>query len=94
MPPGRRLPDCRAPPPDACSKFTSEKISGPAGRSRSENLDFRGEDRDDDDYETEPRMAVYVLGAKEFYRRGADVISTGLVILKTGATKPYAFFEE
>jgi len=39
-------------------------------------------------------MAVYVLGAKEFYRRGADVISTGLVILKTGATKPYAFFEE
>jgi len=35
-----------------------------------------------------------VLRAKEFYNRSADEIGTELVFLKTGATKPYAFYEE
>ena len=50
--------------------------------------------RDDDEYETELQMAAYVLWAKEYYRKSVDEISTELVFLKTGATKPYAFFEE
>jgi len=50
--------------------------------------------RDDDEYETELQMAAYVLWATEFYSRSADEIGTELVFLKTGATKPYAFFEE
>jgi CRISPR/Cas system-associated exonuclease Cas4 (RecB family) len=50
--------------------------------------------RDDDDYGTELQMAAYVLWAKEYYKLSADSISTELVFLKTGATKPYAFFEE
>jgi CRISPR/Cas system-associated exonuclease Cas4 (RecB family) len=50
--------------------------------------------RDDDEYETELQMAAYVLWAKEYYKLSADSISTELVFLKTGATKPYAFFEE
>ncbi|MFA4824798.1 MAG: hypothetical protein WC593_06520 [Methanoregula sp.] len=50
--------------------------------------------RDDDEYETELQMAAYVLWAKEYYRKSADEISTELVFLKTGATKPYAFYEE
>jgi CRISPR/Cas system-associated exonuclease Cas4 (RecB family) len=50
--------------------------------------------RDDDEYETELQMAAYVLWAKEFYRKSADEISTELVFLKTGAIKPYAFYEE
>jgi CRISPR/Cas system-associated exonuclease Cas4 (RecB family) len=50
--------------------------------------------RDDDDYETELQMAAYVLWAKEYYKMSADEISTELVFLKTGATKPYAFFKE
>jgi len=50
--------------------------------------------RDDDEYETELQMAAYVLWAKEYYTMSADEISTELVFLKTGATKPYAFFEE
>lgn len=50
--------------------------------------------RDDDDYETELQMAAYVLWAKEYYEMSADEIATELVFLKTGATKPYAFFEE
>ena len=39
-------------------------------------------------------MAAYVLWATEFYNRSADEIKTELVFLKTGATKPYAFYEE
>jgi len=39
-------------------------------------------------------MASYVLWAKDHYQLSADQISTELVFLKTGATKPYAFFEE
>ena len=39
-------------------------------------------------------MAAYVLWAKEFYNRSADEIGTELVFLKTGTTKPYAFFED
>ncbi len=50
--------------------------------------------RDDDEYETELQMAAYVLWAKEYYLKSADKISTELVFLKTGPTKPYAFFEE
>ena len=50
--------------------------------------------RDDDEYETELQMAAYVLWAKEYYTMNADEISTELVFLKTGATKPYRFFEE
>ena len=50
--------------------------------------------RDDDEYETELQMAAYVLWAKEYYKMSADEIITELVFLKTGATKPYAFFEE
>jgi CRISPR/Cas system-associated exonuclease Cas4 (RecB family) len=50
--------------------------------------------RDDDDYETELQMAAYVLWAKEYYTMNVDHIGTELVFLKTGATKPYAFFEE
>jgi len=50
--------------------------------------------RDDDEYETELQMAAYVLWAKEYYRKSVDEISTELVFLKTGAIKPYAFFEE
>jgi len=50
--------------------------------------------RDDDEYETELQMAAYVLWAKEYYKMIEDEISTELVFLKTGATKPYAFFEE
>ena len=50
--------------------------------------------RDDDEYETELQMAAYVLWAKEYYQKSADEISTELVFLKTGATKPYAFFDE
>jgi CRISPR/Cas system-associated exonuclease Cas4 (RecB family) len=50
--------------------------------------------RDDDDYETELQMAAYVLWAKEYYQKSADEIRTELVFLKTGATKPYAFYEE
>jgi CRISPR/Cas system-associated exonuclease Cas4 (RecB family) len=49
---------------------------------------------DDDEYETELQMAAYVLWAKEYYKMSADDISTELVFLKTGATKPYAFFKE
>ncbi|MGA2699043.1 MAG: PD-(D/E)XK nuclease family protein [Methanoregula sp.] len=50
--------------------------------------------KDDDDYETELQMAAYVLWATEFYNMSADEISTELVFLRTGATKPYAFYEE
>jgi len=50
--------------------------------------------RDDDEYETELQMAAYVLWGREYYRKSADEISTELVFLKTGATKPYAFYEE
>jgi hypothetical protein len=50
--------------------------------------------RDDDEYETELQMAAYVLWAQEFYKMSADEIKTELVFLKTGATKPYAFFED
>jgi CRISPR/Cas system-associated exonuclease Cas4 (RecB family) len=50
--------------------------------------------RDDDEYETELQMAAYVLWAKEYYKMSPDEIGTELVFLKTGATKPYAFFEE
>jgi len=50
--------------------------------------------RDDDEYETELQMAAYVLWAKEYYRKSADEIKTELVFLKTGGTKPYAFYEE
>ena len=50
--------------------------------------------RDDDDYESDIQMASYVLWAKEFYRQSPDTISTELVYLKTGSTKPYAFYEE
>ena len=50
--------------------------------------------REDDDYETEPRMAAYVLWAVEYHRMSVDAISTELVFLKTGATKTYRFFEE
>ena len=39
-------------------------------------------------------MAAYVLWAKEYYTLSADEISTELVFLKTGATKPYRFYEE
>jgi CRISPR/Cas system-associated exonuclease Cas4 (RecB family) len=35
-----------------------------------------------------------VLWAKEYYKISADKIGTELVFLKTGATKPYTFFEE
>jgi RecB family exonuclease len=50
--------------------------------------------RDDDDYETEPQMAVYVLWAMQYYRMRPDDISTELVFLKTGGTKQFAFFWE
>ncbi|MFA4860977.1 RecB family exonuclease [Methanoregula sp.] len=50
--------------------------------------------RDDDEYETELQMAAYVLWAQEYYKMSADEISTELVFLKTGATKPYRFYEE
>jgi len=50
-------------------------------------------DRDDDEYETELQMAAYVLWTQEFYTKSADEISTELIFLKTGATKPYAFYE-
>jgi hypothetical protein len=50
--------------------------------------------RDDDDYETELQMAAYVLWAMQYYRMRPDDISTELVYLKTGATKPFAFFWE
>ncbi|HNX17512.1 MAG TPA: PD-(D/E)XK nuclease family protein [Methanoregula sp.] len=50
--------------------------------------------RDDDEYETELQMAAYVLWAQEYYRKTADEIKTELVFLKTGAIKPYAFYEE
>jgi len=50
--------------------------------------------RDDDEYETELQMAAYVLWAKEYYKMSADEIGTELMFLKTGATKPYAFFDE
>ena len=50
--------------------------------------------RDDDEYETELQMAAYVLWAQEYYTMSADEISTELVFLKTGATKPYRFFDE
>jgi hypothetical protein len=49
---------------------------------------------DDDEYETELQMTAYVLWAKEYYKLGADEISTELVFLKTGATKLYRFFEK
>ena len=39
-------------------------------------------------------MAAYVLWAKEYYKMSADEISTELVFLKTGETKPYAFYKE
>ena len=35
-----------------------------------------------------------MLWAKEYYQKSADEISTELVFLKIGATKPYAFYEE
>ena len=50
--------------------------------------------RDDDEYETELQMAAYVLWAMQYYRKSSDDIRTELVFLKTGATKPYAFFWE
>ncbi|MFA6226592.1 MAG: PD-(D/E)XK nuclease family protein [Methanoregula sp.] len=50
--------------------------------------------RDDDEYETELQMASYVLWARDYYKKSADEIRTELVFLKTGATKPYAFYEE
>ncbi|WAC05858.1 MAG: PD-(D/E)XK nuclease family protein [Methanoregula sp.] len=50
--------------------------------------------RDDDEYETELQMAAYVLWAKEYYKMSSDEIGTELVFLKTGITKPYAFFDE
>ena len=49
--------------------------------------------RDDDEYETELQMAAYVLWARDHYLKSADDIRTELVFLKTGATKPYAFFK-
>lgn len=50
--------------------------------------------RDDDEYESELRMAAYVLWAMQYYGKSPDDIRTGLVFLKTGETKPYAFFRE
>ena len=50
--------------------------------------------RDEDEYETELQVAGYVMWAKEYYWKSADDISTELVFLKTGATKPYTFFDE
>ncbi len=50
--------------------------------------------RDDDEYETELQMAVYVLWAMQYYRKSPDDIRTELVFLKTGETKPCAFFWE
>ena len=50
--------------------------------------------RDDDEYETQLQMAAYVLWAMEYYRMSVDLICTELVFLKTGATKPFAFYEE
>ena len=49
---------------------------------------------DDDDYETELQMAAYVLWAMQYYRTRPDDIRTELVFLKTGRTKPFAFFWE
>jgi hypothetical protein len=48
--------------------------------------------RDDDEYETEPRMKVYVLWAMQYYQMRPDDISTELVFLKTGGTKQFALF--
>jgi RecB family exonuclease len=50
--------------------------------------------RDDDEYETELQMAAYVLWAMQYYRKSSDDIRTELVFLKTGETKPYAFYWE
>ncbi len=50
--------------------------------------------RDDDEYETELQMMAYVLWAKEYYKMSIDNIGTELVYLKTGVTKPYAFYED
>ncbi|MCK9632587.1 MAG: PD-(D/E)XK nuclease family protein [Methanoregula sp.] len=50
--------------------------------------------RDDDENETELQMATYVLWAMQYYRKSPDEIRTELVFLKTGETKPYAFFWE
>jgi CRISPR/Cas system-associated exonuclease Cas4 (RecB family) len=50
--------------------------------------------RDDDEYETELQMAVYVLWAMQYYRKSPDEVGTELVYLKTRETKPYAFFPE
>lgn len=50
--------------------------------------------RDDDEYESELQMAAYVMWAKEFYQKTTDEIGTELVFLKTGARKPYAFYDE
>jgi len=50
--------------------------------------------RDDNEYETEFQMTAYILWAMEYYKMSANDISTELVFLKTGATKPYRFFEE
>ena len=40
------------------------------------------------------RIASHRLWDKEYYQQSPDTISTELVNLKTGATKPFAFFEE
>ncbi len=50
--------------------------------------------RDDDEYETELQMKVYVLWAMQYYRMRPDDIRTELVFLKTGKVKPYSFFWE
>jgi CRISPR/Cas system-associated exonuclease Cas4 (RecB family) len=50
--------------------------------------------RDDDEYETELQMAAYVLWAQDYYKKSSDEIRTELIFLKTGTTKPYAFYEE
>ena len=63
------------------------------GKCRTNNLiltDWKT-GRDDDENETELQMAAYVLWAREYYKMNTDEISTELVFLKTGATKPYAF---
>jgi CRISPR/Cas system-associated exonuclease Cas4 (RecB family) len=50
--------------------------------------------RDDNEYETELQMAAYVLWAMQYYKIGADMITSELVFLKTRETKSYPFFAE